>query len=125
MHRAFIDSLQSTPGGRRTAGKSDGLPDSGGVRLDFLPGVVLPDELRVAPGADMHFLHVHADQAVAQHTRQRRESAREETGHQARLRRCRRFRRLLVPYTGKGICLEGTIFHTPSSTMPSATSRCR
>lgn len=104
MHRAFVDSLQSIPGGKRAVGKSDGLPDPGAVRLDVLPGVVLPDELRVAPGADMRLLHVHADEAVARRARQRREPAREETGHQARLRRRRRLRRLLVPYTGKGIC---------------------
>jgi len=80
MHRAFVDSLR-VPGSIRSVGKSDGLPDLGAVRLDLLPGVLLPNELRVALGADMHFLHVHADQAMARCARQRGESTREETGH--------------------------------------------
>lgn len=100
MHRAFVDSLR-VPGSRSPVGESDGLPDPRAVRLDLLSGVLLPDELRIAPGADMHFLHVYAGQAVARRARQRREPTREETGHQARLRRRRRVRRLLVPYTGK------------------------
>lgn len=111
MYRAFVDTLR-IPGGKRPVGKRDGLPDPGAVRLDLLPGVLLPDELRVAPGADMHLLHVHADQAVAGRAHQRREPTREETGHQARLRRRRRLRRLLVPYTGKETPkgLEGITF---------------
>lgn len=100
MHRAFVDSLR-VPGSGKPVGESDSLPDSGAVRLDLLPGVLLSNELRVAPGADSHFLHVYAGQAVARRARQRREPTREETGHQARLRRCWRVRRLLVPYTGK------------------------
>lgn len=108
MHRAFVDTLR-VPGGKRPVGKRDGLSDFRAVRLDLLPAVLLPDQLRVAPGADMHFLHVHADQAVARRAHQRREPTRKETGHQARLRRRRRLRRLLVPYTGKGTCLEETI----------------
>lgn len=57
----------------------------------------------------MYLLHVHAGQTVAQRARQRRESTREKTSHQARLRRRRRLRCLLVPYTGKGASLEGII----------------
>lgn len=119
MHRAFVDTLR-VPGGGRPVGKRDGLPDPGSVRLDLLPGVLLPDELRVAPGADMHLLHVHADQAVAGRAHQRREPTREETGYQARLRRRRRLRRLLVPYTGmeaQGSRGNDSILDTPSSTM--------
>lgn len=87
--------------GRRVDEKSDGLPDLRAVRLVLLPSVLLPDELRATPDADMHLLRVHAGEAVAGRAQHRREPAREDAGHQARNRRRGRLRRLLVPYTGK------------------------
>lgn len=96
----YVDSLH-VPGGRRPSGEPDGLPDPIAVRLDVLPGVLLPHELRAAPGADMHLLYVRAGQAVAQRPRQRRESTRQKTRHQTRLCRRRGLRRLLVSHTGK------------------------
>lgn len=71
----YVDSLR-VPGGRRSVAEPDGLPDPGAVRLDVLPGALLPNKLRAAPRADMHLLHVRADQAVARSPRQRRESTR-------------------------------------------------
>lgn len=98
--RVYVDSLH-VPGGRRAVGEPDGLQDPVAVRLDILSGILLPHELRAAPGADMHLLYVRADQAVAQRPRQRRESTRQKTRHQTRLRRRRGLRRLLVSHTGK------------------------
>jgi len=106
MYRVCADPLL-VPGdtGRHAVDeKPDGLSDHSAVRLDHLPGVLLSDELCLAPGADMYFLHVYAGQAVAQHARQCREPTRKETSHEARLRRCRRVCRLLVSVAGKKVC---------------------
>lgn len=65
MYLVYVDSLRVPGGGRLVVGKSDGLSDPRAVRLVLLPGVLLPDELRAAAEADMHFLRVHADQTVA------------------------------------------------------------
>lgn len=101
MYRAYADPLL-VPGERgQHDEKHDGLSDHGAV-LDRLSGVLFSDELRPAPGADMYFLHVHAGQAVARHARQHRQRA-QKTRHEARLRRCRCVRRLLVSLTGKGL----------------------
>lgn len=96
----YVDSLR-VPRGRRPTGEPDGLSGPAAVRLDVLPGVLLLHELRVAPRADMHLLHVGADEIVARRPRQRRESTRQEARHQARLRRRRGLCRLLVSHTGK------------------------
>lgn len=96
----YVDSLR-VPGGRRPTGEPDGLSGPAAVRLDVLPGVLLLHELRATPRADMHLLHVGADQIVARRPRQRRESTRQEARHQARLRRRRGLCRLLVSHTGK------------------------
>lgn len=108
MYRVYVDPLL-VPGNRGclTAEKSDGLSDHSAVRLAHLPGVLFSDELCLAPGADMYFLHVHAGQAMARHARQRREPTRKETSHETRLHHCRCVRCLLVSLAGKGLS-EGT-----------------
>jgi len=122
-NRVFVDSLHFS----RT--KFDSLPNSGSVRLDFLPGALLPIKLRDALGVDMRFLHVHVGQVMARCAHQCREPTRKKTGYQTRRHRrcCLRF--LLVPYTGKEICLEQMIFplfyYLIIHNITSATSRCR
>jgi len=125
-YRAYVDSLL-VPGETERLGaddKPDGLSDHSALRLDHLPGVLFSDELRLAPGAHMYFLHVHAGQAMAQHARQRREPTRKKTSYETRLRRGRCVCRLLVSLAGKGLSEDNgiSILRHPIS---SATSRCR
>ena len=86
--------------GRLVVGEHDGLPNPTTVRLALLPNDVFLDELPTATDADMLLLHLHARQALARPPRQRRESTRKTTRYEAGARRRRRFRLLLVPYTG-------------------------
>lgn len=127
MYLVYVDSLHVPGGGRLVVGKSDGLSDLRPVRLVLLPGVLLSDELCVAAEANLHFLRVHADQIMARRAHQRRKPTRKEASHQARPRRRRCLRRLLVSYTGKGLgtLREGLVLAFRHVAISFATSRYR